>query len=899
MKDIYPRSNPWPYIAPGVLLFAFVLTPQPEGAVKKLRGLYDDALQLLQAEETRPALQRDRVIVAFDPVDYPVAAEPPLEGGIVDRRTDDGDFNAHGEARTRRLQSSPPLSHDTPYVWQPPPGWVPRPIRPLSTSDRDLEANNQPTRVQIKAPVGRRIVRSPRMHGPRSQDERRDNPESYGSRSIETNKQGTESGKQESSNGVVAEDTETIRIRPRSEGLSDGDRLANSDNPSGNLWPSCPQLHDQLTQAIRDEVLLDWANAIRTELRRLESGAVVGSDDQLRSVSLMRRLATARISTKSWPHARRQLYDRIRFAAIRRVDVWEPLLQLARSESGNRHGGASLRLGHSASELLAQISGIPNADRWSDYLGLTDLQKDAQSVVQAAEVAEKILRRMHSDALTSAQRDFLASSPFHDFEAELREVIAASISPGRAIHTLERYESEQDQAAGNDVVSLLRRWQLETDDNPYRPTINAITQHYRNANLRVAVTEDLINRFVPAIHQYAEAVNDTILGAQVRGSNSTLANLSVRLSPDPTNVRLGLLANGSVHSNTASRKGPVTLFNRGQSNFSAGKEFVVSSGGIFVSQTETRVSTGNRMVGLRTELDDIPLLGWIIRSIARQQHDEQRPFLRAEIVRRVRRSATQRMDREVQKRLATVEANINNRVLSPLRRMALDPKPLEMRTTADRAIMRVRLASPMQFGAHTPRPQARADSVMSVQIHQTAANNLIEQLDLQGRRLTLEELASRVSEQLGIALQIPNEQHRDTYIQFADLHPLEFQFDGGQITLTMHLAKLDNGRRKWENFSVRGYYRADVQRLDVELIRDEGIELISEKLGLRDQLALRGIFTKVFAKNTRLEVLHNAIQRQPNLRNLSVTQLEIRDGWLALALGEDTMMLVDRPTRRR
>ena len=100
-------------------------------------------------------------------------------------------------------------------------------------------------------------------------------------------------------------------------------------------------------------------------------------------------------------------------------------------------------------------------------------------------------------------------------------------------------------------------------------------------------------------------------------------------------------------------------------------------------------------------------------------------------------------------------------------------------------------------------------------------------------------------------------------------------------------AELDTGRRKWKNFSVRGCYRADIQKLDLELIRDSGIELISERLRLRDQIALRSIFTKVFAKSTRLAILRKAIEQQPQLSSLVVTQLTIRDGWISLALGED------------
>ena len=185
---------------------------------------------------------------------------------------------------------------------------------------------------------------------------------------------------------------------------------------------------------------------------------------------------------------------------------------------------------------------------------------------------------------------------------------------------------------------------------------------------------------------------------------------------------------------------------------------------------------------------------------------------------------------------------------------------------------------------------------MSLQLHQTAANNMIEQLDLHGKRMTLEELTSRLSQRFGITLEVKKEDFKQAIIQFADHHPMEFEFENGQITLTIHLAELKTGKRTWKNFSARGYYRADVRKLDVELIRDEGIELLSERLKLRDQLALRSIFTKVFTKNTRIEMLSKAIQQQPRLQSLVVSQFTIRDGWMAIAFGENDrgMRLVEK-----
>ena len=64
-----------------------------------------------------------------------------------------------------------------------------------------------------------------------------------------------------------------------------------------------------------------------------------------------------------------------------------------------------------------------------------------------------------------------------------------------------------------------------------------------------------------------------------------------------------------------------------------------------------------------------------------------------------------------------------------------------------------------------------------------------------------------------------------------------------------------------------------------------GIELISEQLGFRDQIALRGIFTKVMTRNHRLNVMRGRFLEDPRLSNLGVTQFVVRDGWVGLSIG--------------
>ena len=68
----------------------------------------------------------------------------------------------------------------------------------------------------------------------------------------------------------------------------------------------------------------------------------------------------------------------------------------------------------------------------------------------------------------------------------------------------------------------------------------------------------------------------------------------------------------------------------------------------------------------------------------------------------------------------------------------------------DRMTLRGRLASPDQLASNTARPQARADSLLSIQVHESAMNNFVSQLGLEGRQGPLEEVVADVVKRAGM-----------------------------------------------------------------------------------------------------------------------------------------------------
>ena len=147
----------------------------------------------------------------------------------------------------------------------------------------------------------------------------------------------------------------------------------------------------------------------------------------------------------------------------------------------------------------------------------------------------------------------------------------------------------------------------------------------------------------------------------------------------------------------------------------------------------------------RNAVDGIPLFGTLVNGVAKSQIEQNKPAANREVKQKVAAQARERIDAEARQRLTEVVARMNQRVFDPLNALSLDPQMIDGETTDKRFTMRLRLAGEDQLGSHTPRPQAPADSLASVQIHESVLNNGIQRLQLNGRTFTLPELSQHIA----------------------------------------------------------------------------------------------------------------------------------------------------------
>ncbi len=689
-----------------------------------------------------------------------------------------------------------------------------------------------------------------------------------------------------------------IESRPASESLSDN--LLSDPEPAieSRAWPQPTALLKQLESvASAAPGAGPWAERTIRTLTRLVGSPSLADPAVRAELANLKQLAdeAKELGKQANDDQARSKILRAGYALVRRLVIWDIAYDLATS------GGLSAapivnhqEWTHALSQVDSMLQATGAAANWRKYLlidrALTDFDSSSCSPVEQRQLARDILHRLHSTQLSRAQEKFLRTPPFESLDEQLQARAAETPDITALLRAIERHEAEDSSIASRELAREfdLIRWSPDAEMRELAETVNA---YYRNANVRVALSSALVNRMIPQQTPQLEAVEDNIVGAWVSGQSQTNTKVRITLIPDKEHWNIALEAEGQVASDTASSKGPATFYQRGWSLFRARKRLMVDHRGIKVFTAEADANANTDLEDYETDFDGVPLLGGFVRAIARNQYEQAQPEAKVEVEGKIVLRATSQLDTQVAERLEKTKQDFQTKILKPLRELNLEPTAVDMETTADRLIARYRLAGREEVAAHTPRPQAPSDSMLSVQIHESAMNNVLDQLHLGGRRVELTELYKEMAARFASAkkIEIPEDLPENVFVTFAEDNPLRIDCQDGRVRLTIHIAELmqQGTRNRWTNFTVHAYYAPSADQLDANLYRDGIIELIGDNrpLPLGQRAGLTAIFARVLSRNRKLHIINEQIANSPQLRDQQVTQFVIHDGWIGVALG--------------
>lgn len=541
-------------------------------------------------------------------------------------------------------------------------------------------------------------------------------------------------------------------------------------------------------------------------------------------------------------------------------------------------------------EIVALLEGNENGDAWREYL-LLDQVAAASSIGAATDpkgrrkLAQEVLSRMNDPRLTEAQREFVVRAPVH----QLRECMLPWAQGPIDLETLaalvERYDAKPDARYAAALAQLKQRLQWSPVAE-YQQLAEHLDGHYRGANMRVALSEQLLSRMLPAQRSSFSPVNDSIAGTKVKGRSRTTVKLQTKMIPNDHAWQIALVAKGAVLSKTRSDTWPASVNNSAKMFYEARKTVLIDSQGLRVSRTRATARGRNELVGIDTDFDPIPILSHLVRDAARRKHKKSRGLAHKQVKAKVVRQAKSRMDRDADPKLRRLEQKFADNILISMEKLALVAEPLEMYTTSDRAIMLLRLANSLQLASNSLRPLAPSDSLASLQLHESVLNNAIAGLGLEGRRMSALELHHFITSRLGRPEALaPDDLPARAKIEFAPFNAVRVHCRGDQLELVLNIREVAHGRDKIRNFTVHAHFRPTLNGLDVRLIREGTLQFEGRNLRTGPRVVLHSVFGKLLRKDQEVRLLKEGLADDPRLDGLMVTQLVIDDGWIGLALG--------------
>jgi hypothetical protein len=278
----------------------------------------------------------------------------------------------------------------------------------------------------------------------------------------------------------------------------------------------------------------------------------------------------------------------------------------------------------------------------------------------------------------------------------------------------------------------------------------------------------------------------------------------------------------------------------------------------------------------------------MVRHFAHEQFVAKRPVAKMLMQKTIANQTDTEFDKQLQSKIMSAQEQLDKRLIGPLQSLDLHPMVVDLKTTDTRLIVRYRVASSDQLSAYTPRPIAPGDSLLSLQVHQSAFNNTSAQVINGDRDWTMQELSDNIADLLKQPRRpLAEDAPTDVSVRFHEQRPFTVEFEDGRMWLTLRIASLEQpGRMHLKNFVIRTSYVPTVNGLNAELTRDGVISVDGQRLGMRDRLPLRAIFSRVFSNQSNIPMVAAELVKDQRAAGLAVSQLELRDGWLAIAVSD-------------
>jgi hypothetical protein len=691
------------------------------------------------------------------------------------------------------------------------------------------------------------------------------------------------------------------------------DRPVTDRTPAG--WPVTKKLDEQL-KALSAMVIHDrrglqnhlvssstsvspivrWSDEVSRRLKELRSLPRLGEPRAGELIDELAELAEQGAQSAEQLTDRDQQIEWLRasFAVARRMAVWQPVWQLTSPHVSpwmisDEPLTSSPNIEAAIDLVRADLDETGDATGWTRYLLLDDIRRAEQpgrvSQWDSRKVlAQRFLSRLVWHGLDLEQRRWIERDSISQLAACVRPWAHEAVDYANLMRQIERQETDAIDLAAIEIANAVQTLRFAHSADAVR-VANAINTHYRNANVRLALSKPMLERMLPAVEPKTVPVRTRILGSRIRGTSRIQSDLDVQLTPSPDRWSLSLNTNGNVQTKSTGFNGPVTIGSLGRSGFLAKTPIEVTARDVKIGDSDVNVRSRIELRELRTEYDGWPLIGSLVRGVAENRYQAMEARANRIGNQKVRTQIKTEIDQQLERQIGQATNRLSEMVLGPLGKLRLDPKVTDMQTTSERLLARYRVAGDWQLGAFTPRPRALSSSLMSVQVHQSALNNTLEQLVPRDQPILIGDMLRESAEMFGRQGHVPEDIPGDVMVLFARTRPITVEIDEGRMWVTLRIVRLTRTNHlDLTQFIVRACYKPQVSGMRASLVRDGHLRISGPRMSMRERLPVRAIFNKVLSPNQPMPLITSRLAEHAATEGLAVSQLELRGGWIAISI---------------
>ena len=555
------------------------------------------------------------------------------------------------------------------------------------------------------------------------------------------------------------------------------------------------------------------------------------------------RFTKVRSALKNWLTSLQQhegdLAKRVWSARGDHVPISEKRLALVRDELRTA--------GHALEQAIGGHS--PFAENWKKYLlwELLEPHFDPQTKITGNSLRDldKVLRRFRKNQPGLENGRFTRTAQAIE---KYREV-AFWYALAQRVDTRPRYatflkelEKQLTRAIESPTVESTRQvgkiLGLVADLGHSPQLVQQIRNRFSRPNVSLQISENAINRLGQRPVHNTQSVRDCILDASVRGTATSTGLLTLHTVPASEHIELEICLAGHIKSNTTSTKKSVKVASLGHTNFVATTRLKISDDRFVMLPSETHAQTQTHIRSIRKTGGRFGRR--LIERIAQKKVAESKSKAQRIASRKAEKKVSVKFDKEISEALTTARRKYDLQWRPPLVRVGMFPEYLHMASGSSGVNIKATLASYKQISTAQPPPQLLLPDDLTVQVHETAANNFFsvvlagitlrqDQADqpprvegdvpawLKNFSMPEDETDEETNESAGPSLAIPDlaeangqptaasKNFRPWAFQLNSDHPASISFDDQKFTIRIRIAELktiedgeENIRKNWD-----------------------------------------------------------------------------------------------------